>query len=65
MMLNQMQQVEDVEIVKFLEFYRKMSTLNPLTLEWLCGVVDGLNKGFAIGVEHGNEVKNKEESTNE
>ena len=32
MMLNQIQQVEDVEIVKFLEFYRKMSTLNPLTL---------------------------------
>ena len=56
-MTNQIRQIDQIDTVKFLDFYRKMLALNPLTLEWLCGVVDGLEKGFTLGIEYGDEIK--------
>lgn len=55
-MMNMMQQVDDSEAIHFLKLYRKMSTLNPLALEWINGAIDGLDKGFEVGVEYANRL---------
>ena len=51
--------INTINPVDFLAMYQKIQTLNPLVFERVCGIIEGIDIGFAAAVKHMNQEGEK------